>query len=302
MFGASFFTHNQLMKYTAVFGTLFNDIQIQRYDKSGVVTQTLTVPISYGPRSSAITREISDPTFKRPAAMTLPRMSYEITSMNYDPNRKLGSLNKITNTQNPSLVNRVGRTSAFIPVPYEVVFSLSIKIQNEMDGFQIVEQIFPYFTPDFTPRIRLIESLDYEVDCPIVISSVNMTDNYEGRIEDTRREIEWRIDFIMKIQFVGPVATPKIIKFANIPLYTTERNLVDNLPAETVTIQPGLTIDGLPTTSPYETVPYQQISATDNYDYVVNIVLGDATIDGQAALGMMDFTTVLNSSYVPLLL
>lgn len=300
MLGNSFFKHDLLMRYIAVFGTLFNDLQVQRTDANGVVTQTIPVKIDYGPRSSSISREDQDPTFRRPASVVLPRISYEIESINYDPVRARNATNTWTNSNSTSLMNRTARANAMNLVPYELVFSLTVYVQNEMDGFQIVEQILPYFQPDFTPRIRLVEELNLEMDCPIVFNGITFDDNYEGQIENSRRVIQWRLDFVMKAVFVGPVATAKVIKFADIKLFQDETSFDDNHVLESVTVQPGLTVDGLPTNNAYQTIPYRYINADDNYGYVVNVVLNGATLGGESVLGSIDFSTDLNGSYAAL--
>lgn len=297
MFGSNFYFHNLLSRYVGVFGTLFNDIQVQRTDKDGAVTQSLVVPITFGPRSPDIAREEGDPTFKRPASLVVPRMSYNISSFNYDPVRKRNTLN-IRTSEDRQLVNKIGRKSSFEAVPYEIVFTLSILVQNQLDGLQIVEQIVPFFTPDFTPRIKLVDELDLEMDCPITISALNLRDSYEGQIENTRRTIEWQLDFVMKVYFIGPVNTPKVIKIAHVGMFTSESNLANNTPDETITVQPGLTVDGQPTSDPYQTIPYQQINGDDNYGYIVDVQLGDVTFDGQNALGILDFNNPLNNVYL----
>ena len=89
MFGQHFYNEST-RRYVAVFGTLFNDIQIGRSNNAGTEIQRMTVPINYAPMQKLLARLEGDPNLDKPA-ITLPRMSFEIMGMNYNPTRKVGS-------------------------------------------------------------------------------------------------------------------------------------------------------------------------------------------------------------------
>ena len=145
MFGHDFY-HGSLRRYVIMFGNIFNEIQIKRFNDSGVAIQSVAVPIAYGPKQSAIERALADPTGFKSVAITLPRMTFAMSSLNYAPMRKLGSTLKFRNSTFDE--NLQAFNSVYAPVPYDMAFTLSVLTKNAEDGTQIIEQILPFFTPD----------------------------------------------------------------------------------------------------------------------------------------------------------
>lgn len=262
MFGNRFY-HQTTRRYVATFGTLFNDIHITRNDNSGTKIQEMKVPIHYGPYQKFLSRLEQDPNLTAPA-ITLPRMSFNLVNMTYDPSRKLSSL-----VRNSTPVSGVTNTlnSQFAAIPYNMNFELNIMTKYAEDGTKILEQIIPFFTPDFTPSVKLLDDLDMTLDIPIILESIESEDTYEQGYQE-RRSLTWRLGFTMKGYFFGPVSQKKVIKFV-------EANMHDSLTStdafEKITIQPGLTANGDPTTDINQTVPYADIEFEDNWDYIVRI-------------------------------
>lgn len=195
-----------------MFGNLFNEIQIERYDKNGTKTQTLNVPIEYGPKQKFITRITADPTLNRPISITLPRIGFQFVSMAYAPSRKLNSSHKFTVGQNTG-----GLDFDFVrvPVPYDMNFSLYVFVRNAEDGTRIIEQILPFFTPDWTVTMKVLPELSINMDVPIELISVTSDDQYEGDFE-TRRVLTWQLDFTVKGYLFGPVTKYKYISNVDI--------------------------------------------------------------------------------------
>lgn len=262
MFGTSFYNQTT-RRYVAIFGTLFNDIIIDRRDNGGTVIQAMKVPLNYGPMERFLARIEQDPDLTAPA-IRLPRMSFEMVSMTYDPERKLTpmthSLKGITN--NDSAVK-----TQFTPAPYDLEFQLNIMVKYAEDGTKIIEQILPYFKPEFTVTAKLIDGMDINIDIPIILNSVSVEDTYEGSYED-RRAIIWTLNFTLKGYYFGPVTQRKIIKFANTSIYSS---MTATEPAAVITVQPGLTANGQPTTNINQTVPYSAINIDDDWAYIVQI-------------------------------
>jgi hypothetical protein len=268
MFNTSF-KNDTIRKYTALIGTLFNNITIEKSDgaANGVV-QTIKVPINYSSKDKLFERLRADPNLDRPFAMQLPRMGFELVTLEYDRSRKLTSTIKIREEQNANTV-----TSVYMPVPYNLQYRLSILVKSQTDGTRIVEQILPFFTPDWTPTVELVPEMGLKYDIPIVLEGISVEDSYEGDFNQGRT-ITWTLDFTVKGWLFGPVKTVGggaggIIKFAKINFYT---DLTANTPAEYMTVQPGLTSNGEPTTNIAETIPYANISSEDDYGYIVRIV------------------------------
>jgi hypothetical protein len=262
MFGTSFYNETT-RRYTAVFGTLFNDIQITRKDNSGSTIQTMTVPLNYGPMQKFLARLEQDPTLTAPQ-ITLPRMSFELTGMSYDAERNLTPMGRHSKSisNNDSSFN-----TQYTPAPYNLTFQLNIMTKFKEDGTKIIEQILPYFKPDFTPTVKLIDALEVYLDVPIVLDSVTFEDSYEGNFEQ-RRALIWTLTFTMKGYFFGPVTQKKVIKFVKANMYS---DVTSNTINEYVTVQPGLTSNNTPTQNINETVPYANINFDDDWAYVTHI-------------------------------
>lgn len=250
-------------KYIALFGTMFNKINIARYDATtGSEVQKMTVPISYGPYQKFLARVIQDPGLDRKTAITLPRMAFEITNMQYDGSRKLNSVKKINGQVSE---NDSSKSFQYVGAPYNIDFSLYIMTKYAEDGTQILEQILPFFKPEWTNTVKLIDNID-PLDIPLILNSVSTEDLYESDFE-TRRSLLWTLNFTMKGWFFGPQREKKVIKFIDVKSYTSLDSSL--LPQSQITIQPGLTPSGTPTTSINETVPYEQINVDDDWGIVI---------------------------------
>jgi len=265
MFGHTFY-HDTIRKYVILFGTLFNDTYITRNDNTGNQQQVLKIPISYAPRDKILARLDSNPNLTRQTAVNLPRMSFEMSSINYDPDRKLNTLQK--NVKVGDDKSKV--KSVYNPVPYSMNFSLYIYIKNAEDGTKILEQILPFFTPEWTATVNLIPEMDLTYDIPTILNSVSSEDVYEGDF-DTRRALIWTLEFTMKGYVFGPITSSNIITLANTNFYAEERNATissSNTINETVVVKPGLTNTGIATTNNEITVDRSEIDADDSYGFV----------------------------------
>jgi hypothetical protein len=197
----TFFDHQQLRRYLLAFGSFFDSIFCVRYDTTGKETQRIQVPIEYGPKEKWLLHIIQDPDFLQSTAITVPRLSYEMTSLMYDGNRKLNSLNQLRFPNGTEDQSKLRRT--YIGVPYLLNINLSALVKFQTDGFQIVEQILPFFTPDLTFVVQNVPELGIADQIPLTLTGVSSTDNYEGDFEK-RRMIIWSMDFQMKVYFYGP--------------------------------------------------------------------------------------------------
>jgi len=343
------FYHSTIRKYVVLFGSMFNDIFIDRVDSSNNAVTTMKVPISYGPKEKFLARLNNDPTLSRPFAMVLPRIAFQIDSMYYDGSRKLTSTNKIRNT---SATSEDKFNYVYNPVPYNFNIKLYVMVKNQEDGTRILEQILPFFTPAWTSSVNLIPSMNTYMDIPINLDSVEMMDTYENNFE-TRRAIIWTLNFTLKGYLFGPVHDTSVIKKVIVNFYTPVDNfftfkgdgklitnsntnivtgiqtdftvknmgvgaklyysngvyigavnsipntstlyLVANSPShaveteyrytpntvvnaarvERIQITPGLTANGQPTTNSSLSIDYNNISANDNYGFIVEFLSDD---------------------------
>ncbi len=190
MFG-TYFYHQTSRKMVVAFGSLFNSIEVRRTNSAGSVIETLKVPLSYGPREKFLTRISADPALNPKIALSVPRMGFELTAMTYDGARKLNTMGRNVKA------GTTGLKKQFSPVPYNWDFSLYVYVKNAEDGTQILEQILPFFTPDFTVTMNLVSSMSEKRDIPLVLNAVSSEDTYEGDFA-SRRSIIWTLSFIFK--------------------------------------------------------------------------------------------------------
>jgi hypothetical protein len=267
MFGQTFY-HGTLRKYVVLFGTIFNNIIIERDNTAGVVQQTMKVPLSYGPKEKFLARLEGDPTLENQAAIVLPRMSFEMSGFTYDASRKTNTLNKISQPATDKSL----ASYQYAPVPYNIQFTMSIMVKNAEDGTRIIEQILPYFTPHWTASVELIPEMNAVYDIPLVIDSISQDDSYAGAFEQ-RRAIIWTLTFTMKAYVFGPTKTSKIIKYSETNLRVPKNDPIVNISlanTPAIEVTPGLTAGGLPTSNAAASIGVPNIIATDNYGFITD--------------------------------
>ena len=244
MFGQNFY-FSTIRKYVTLFGTLFDDISIIRTNRDGALTAVIKVPITYAPKEKMLARLQQDPAIDRQTAVPpLPFMSFEMTEMKYDSTRKLNTIGKVVTANNQ--VNNSYKYQ-YNPVPYDFNFKVYIYTKNAEDGTKIIEQILPFFTPDWTTTVKLIPEVEEVKDIPIVLNDISYEDRYDGQFEN-RRAIVWSLDLTLNGYLYGPIKKGGIIKFIDTTFYipsVPDGKLADAVgvtpPAERVTIQPGMT-------------------------------------------------------------
>ena len=212
-----YFYNESLRKCIIAFGSLFNDIYIQRKDGS-TVSQSMKVPLAYGPKQKFMVRLDADPNLDQKVAITLPRIGFEIAGFDYDPSRKLNRIikrKKVANTSDNALKSM---STQYSPVPYNLAFELFVMTKNSDDGIQIVEQILPFFQPEYTVTINEVPEMSIIRDVPIVLNSIGYEDTYTGSFTE-RRAIIYTLNFIAKAYVYGPVATSKPITKAEATVY-----------------------------------------------------------------------------------
>ena len=241
MFGQHFY-HKQIRNAVIAFGTIFNNINIRRFDSSGNPLQAIRVPLSYAPKEKFIARLDQQADLRgedSKVALTLPRMSFDITSYTYDPTRKLNKNVKLAVTKNTSGDNKTVNTQ-FSPVPYDVGFDLNVYTATSDDGLQVIEQILPFFQPDYTVTMIMDRDfMDTKRDIPFVLESVDYEDSYTGALTD-RRRIIYTLKFTAKIYLYGPITSSAVIRKVSADTYTnTEGN--NPFRSQRVTVTPNPT-------------------------------------------------------------
>lgn len=237
MFG-DYFYHEKVRKSVAIFGRMFNNIYVLRKNSSNQVISQVKVPLAYAPKAKYLDRIRENPSLDddTTVAIKLPRMSFEITSFAYDQARQLSKTSNF-NAPGSSVTNR---QKFYAPVPYDISFQLNIYAKSHDDALQIVEQILPFFNPQYNVTIKPFarEYPDFKEDVPIAISGLSFTDDYDGQLE-TRRTIIYTLNFEMKVNFHGPVANSSIIRQATGNIYDINAGLADSdLYLESVAVTP----------------------------------------------------------------
>lgn len=210
-----------IRKYVVSIGNLFNSIYIVHSDINGIETSREKVPLAYGPKQKYIYRLAQNPDLNSKHSIKLPRIAFEMIEVRYDPSRKTPSTNKL---RNDSIVNG-SKQYQYNAVPYEFLFDVSIIAKNTDDALQIVEQILPFFTPDYTMTINVMPELDITLDIPITINNVATDDNWSSDFNE-RREIIWKIELILKGFLFAPTKSAKIILEADWDLSGYDDNVL----------------------------------------------------------------------------
>lgn len=226
MFKNQYFYHNHVNNAIAAFGVLFNNIVVKRVTEDNAIAQSIKVPLAYGPKQKFISRIADAPSLthgRAPFEVVVPMMGFEITSFQYDPSRKLLPMQKVR-----AIVSTGGVKQGFVWTPYNIGVRLSILVKNQDDGFQIFEQIAPYFTPDLNIPINELPDLGVERNIQFVLDNVIMNDDYEGN-SDKRLSVTWDLDFTIKINFFGFIADIGLIKEVIQNIYT-DYQLADGVP------------------------------------------------------------------------
>jgi hypothetical protein len=259
---------------------MFNDMIVWRRNTAGSIIKRIKVPIAYGPRAKFLSRLKQDPNLTKADAISLPRMSFQIVGYNYDPTRKLPTAGQIKAPGTSDTVN----ASVYNPVPWNIDFELSIYVLNAEDGTQLIEQIIPYFTPEWTNTMKLVDELDLRMDVPVILNSITTDDTYEDSYEN-RRTIIHTLNFTMKGYMFGPVKNKDIINSADTRTFvvngfsadveevssviSANTTLSNTMWVEITNVRPGLDANGNPTTDPAITIPAANIAANDNWAYIV---------------------------------
>jgi hypothetical protein len=285
MFGSTFY-HQTLRKYVIAFGNMFNDMTVSRLDEEHNTIQTLAVPISYSPKEKWLARIRGNPDLTSQVQTVLPRLAFEITGFEYDGSRRLPSTTRnVAISSTDSDILKYQRT----PVPWNLNFSLYSYVRNADDGVQIMEQILPYFGPEWTNKINLIPEMGIKLDVPTILTGMSIEDSYEGDYENRRALIQ-SFNFTMKCWFFGPVRTSSeggIIKRTIINLSAmdikakantlygitvdiTDEELENVLTNSRVTIQPGLYANGVGTTNSAASINPNLIQANSAWKYAPN--------------------------------
>jgi hypothetical protein len=215
MLGTQFY-HESIRKVIVSFGTMFNNINLVRKDNSGNIIQSMKVPLAYGPREKFLVRLNEDADLTKQVAITLPRIGFEIQNLEYDSARKL---NRVQRFKKVKGANAKQLDAQYMPVPYNLAIELYIMAKQSDDALQIVEQILPYFQPDYTLTINDNVSMDSKRDVPIVLNSISYEDNYQGDFT-TRRALIYTLSFTAKFYLYGPVTSSKVIKTVQVDQYT----------------------------------------------------------------------------------
>jgi len=235
-----------IRKAIVAFGSMFNNITIQRTDADGNVVQLQKVPLSYSPKQKFLTKIRQQPEVDtQNVQVLLPRMGFEMISLEYDPNRKISPIQQSRTINSSSAAN-----AQYAPTPYNINVILYVYAKNQDDGLQVIEQILPYFNPDYNLTIKAVPQLNIKNDLPIILSSIGFEDDYEGDLT-TRRSIIWTLSFVLKLNFYGPVSKQGVIKKTTSNIFN-DRELTSQ--QQIITVQPD------PVTA----------NVTDSFGYIEN--------------------------------
>ena len=213
----TYYYHEIIRKTIISFGTLFNQIHLRHTDKDNNNISDMRVPITYGPKQKFLARILQQPELNKATQISLPRMTFEMNSISYDPTRKSSIVQTFRTTDEGDNIKKV-----FMPVPYNIGFELNILCKLNDDALQIIEQILPYFQPAFNVTVDLVESIGEKRDIPMVLDSITFKDDYEGDFL-TRRALIYTLTFTAKTYMFGPIAESSegLIRKVQVDQYAT---------------------------------------------------------------------------------
>ena len=232
-----YFYHKTVRRAITVFGTLFNRIEIRNTDSDGSTIKSSRVPIAYGPKEKFLSRIEREPEFgdAQPTAIQLPRLSFEITSMTFHPDVAVSMMRRVSHKVNNSedVTQRTANRS-YTGTPYKIGIQLNIMARHQDEVLQILEQIVPYFRPDFLVTVKQVDEMDSIWDMPITLNSISPSVDYEGQVAD-RRTIIYALDFEVIIRFYGPISNQGIIKKVIANIYDLDGDpLLERIEVEAV--------------------------------------------------------------------
>ena len=212
----TYYYHEIIRKTIVSFGTLFNDIHIHHKNDSDNTISDMKVGLSYGPSQKFLAKIQQQAELSKSVAITLPRMSFEMIGIQYDPTRKTGITQTFKACDDGGNVKKV-----YMPVHYNITFELNIFSKLNDDVLQIIEQILPFFQPSFNLTIDLVDSIGEKRDVPIVLDSIDFQDDYEGDFA-TRRALIYTLRFTAKTHLFGPIAdsTDGLIRKVQVDMYS----------------------------------------------------------------------------------
>lgn len=269
-----YFYHEILRRTVVSFGSLFNDISIKHTDNNGNVASVVKVPLAYGPTQKFLARLEQSPNLNKPVQITLPRMSFELIGLSYDSSRKSTTTQTFLTTS-PS--NKKEEKKAYLPVPYNLDFELSIMTKLNDDMLQIIEQILPYFQPAYTITVDLVNEIGEKRDIPVVLNNISMSDDYEGDFS-TRRALIYTLRFTAKTYLFGPISSVSsdIIKKVSVGF-----------------------IAGDKTNTPTREVVYSvEKRATKNYTGTVTTTLSKNISETDRFIEVADSTDIPDNTYI----
>jgi len=247
----TYYYHHIIRKTIIAFGTVFNQIYIKHQDANNETYSELRVPLAYGPTQKFLARLTQQADLNKPVQITLPRMSFEMTSIRYDPSRKA------TVTQSFKASDGQNLKKVYMPVPYNIGFQLSIMCKLNDDALQIVEQILPYFQPAFTLTVDLVDSIGEKRDIPLNLDEISFKDDYEGDFS-TRRSLIYTLNFTAKTYLFGPISdtTDGLIRKVQVDMYTS---------TDTVNAKREMRYTVVP--DPIDAAPDDDFGFNENWEY-----------------------------------
>ena len=290
MLGSTFY-HQTIRKYVAAFGTLFNDINVERKNSSGTVVEKIKVPLAYGPKQKHVLASQETTAVARQTATRTPRMGFALTGVAYDSIRKLNTVGR--NVAANTAAGTSTLMTQYNPVPYNFDFTLFILVKNAEDGTQILEQILPFFTPEFTVTINTIPEMGIKSDTPIILNSADVSDEYEGDL-DQRRTIIWTLSFLLKGYIYPDLKTSSVIKSieVNFRLTGSDDSEVDDFVQDFIILE---------TTASSSASSDYILLETDNYERIMNESssqdIGDASVKTRYTVVPSPSTATADSDY-----
>ncbi len=209
--------YNETIKqYVVAFAKPLSDIHVKRVRSDNTEVKDLKVPLVYASKNklSYILQRKAD---TENVSSIFPLMGFNISGIDYNPERKLSSLNEITVNNNQYM---------FEGTPYDIHFDVAIKSKYQDDMYQILEQILYFFKPDISLEVKEINGLDMVKDVKIRLESIGVENELE-LTEESSRHFQTTLSFVLEGNIYPSIQDSKFIY----DVYTNLRN-IENLDPE----------------------------------------------------------------------
>jgi hypothetical protein len=206
------YDNQSIRKLVIAFGSLFDEIYVSRKNDTTGITEKVKVPITFSSKEKFLRRLESNSsiTDNVKTQINIPYLSFEVANIAYDFGRKRNKLTTTSEIITASDGSISESYKTFSETPISIVFNLYFYSRSLNELFQVLEQILPYFNPEFNIRINF-NKIFKNVNVPIAYRDFKIIDDYEGSLQ-SRRMMIGVMSFAASSYVFGEVKPTQVIE------------------------------------------------------------------------------------------